>query len=193
MILRRWENGVPSSSSTHVATKASGIEKAEDLVGKVVAFEEPFSTSGYVLTAGTLIQQGFDLVEVERPDAIAGPGKIGYYFSLAEENTIEFLLQGRVAAGGMSLQDYERISDEVKPQLITFGETITVPNQLVSVRPGMDPELVEKITQLMIDVDDSQEGRRLLRRMKRSKFDLLPLESEAALADLKGLMELATR
>lgn len=192
VILRRWKSDVYSSSSTHVATKASGIEKVEDLVGKVVAFEEQFSTAGYVLPAGTLIQQGFNLVEVKTPDAIVEPDQIGYYFSLDEENSVELLLQGRVAAGGMSLQDYERIPDEVKQQLIMFGETITVPRQLVSVRPGLEPQLVEQIRQLMISLDDSEEGRLLLRNMKRSRFDLLPPDSEIALADLRVLMELIT-
>ena len=139
VILRRWKGGVHSCASAHVATKACGIVKAEDLLGKVVAFEEPFSTSGYVLPAGKLIQLGFNLVEVKMPDAVVEPGQIGYYFSLDDENSVELLLQGRVAARGISLQDYEKLSDEIKEQSNVFGETVTVPRHLVSVSPGMEP------------------------------------------------------
>ena len=101
-------------------------------------------------------------------------------------------LQGRVAAGGMSVQDYEKTPDKTQAQLTVFGETLAVPRQLVSVRPGLDPEFVEKIKQLMIGLVDTEEGQLLLKNMKRSRFDLLPPESEPALDDLRVLMELIT-
>ena len=71
----------------------------DDFVGKVLAFEDPYSTSGFLLPAGTLVQQGFTLREVSRPDANVAPGEIGYYFALDEENTVELLLRGLVAGG----------------------------------------------------------------------------------------------
>jgi len=193
VILRRWKGDLHSYSSKFVATKASGIEKAEDLLGHVVAFEESFSTSGYLLPAGTLIRNGFVLVEVKTPDAKVASHQIGYYFSLDHKNSVELLMQGRVAAAGMSLQDFDQFPGEVKDMLTLFGETMAVPRQLVSVRPDMEPNLVEKMQQLMIGLDDTDEGRLLLKNMNRSRFDMLPPEAESALADLGALMELVTR
>ena len=188
VILRRWKNGVHSYTSIFVANKSSGIQEVEELLGKVVAFEEPFSTSGYILPAGTLVDLGFNLVEVKVPDAIVKSGEIGYYFSSDDENSIELLMQGRVGAAGMSVGDYEKNPDEIKAQLAVFGKTVTVPRQLVSVRPGMEPELVEKIQRLMIRLDDTEESRLLLKKLKRSKFDLLPPEAE-----VRTLMDLTSQ
>lgn len=109
-----------------------------------------------------------------------------------EDNTIELLLQGRVAAGGMPLGDWEELPGEIEEQLTVFGATVTVPRQLVSARPGMEPELVVKLQLLMIGPDDTEAGQHLLGSMKRSRFDMPPLKSETALADSRQLMELTT-
>ena len=50
-----------------MALKDSGLNGVEDLVGKIVAFEEPHSTSGFVLPAGTLVQRGYRLRELDAP------------------------------------------------------------------------------------------------------------------------------
>ena len=57
-------------------------------MGKVVVFEELYSTSGFILPAGTLIKKGFKLREVSGPDEDVSPNEIGYFFSRDEENTI---------------------------------------------------------------------------------------------------------
>ena len=84
----RGKKDVHPDSSTYGANQASGIEKAEDLAGKVASIEEPFATSGYVLPAGTLIRHGVNRVEADIPDATVEPGLIGYYFSLGDKNFI---------------------------------------------------------------------------------------------------------
>ncbi len=136
-IARRWKQRAPTYWSTYVTLKGNGIDSTADFVGKIVAFEEPHSTSGFVLPAGTLIQMGFTLVEVSSPDATVRPDEIGYFFTRDEENTIELILQGRVAGGGISNQDLEELPTGLKERLTSFERTITVPRQLVSVRPGM--------------------------------------------------------
>ena len=194
VILRRWKQGDPEYWSTYIVLRGNGIESVEDFVGGVVAFEEPDSTSGFILPAGTLIQRGFDLTEVNGPDAPVASGEIGYLFSRDEENTIELVLSGQVAGGGISNQDYEGLPVELQQQLIALDRTITVPRQLVSIRPGLDPELVNQIRDLLIGLERTEEGKQILVSLKKTKkFDVLPPDSEAALGELKGLMELVLR
>ena len=71
-------------------------------MGKAVGFEELYSTPGFILPAGTLIKKGFRLREVSGPDEDVSPNEIGYFFSREEENTIELVLNGQVAAGGIT-------------------------------------------------------------------------------------------
>ena len=193
VILRRWKSDVPEYWSTFIVRRDSGIDGVEDFVAKVVAFEEPYSTSGFVLPAGTLIQRGFHLKQVSGPDQSIGPEEIGYFFSLDEENTLELVLQGQVAGGGVSNQDYQKLPGEIMDQLVALDRTITVPRQLVSVRPGLDPARSQRIRDLLIGLDRTQEGRVLLEGLKNTKkFDEVPPESQEALVRLSELMGLVS-
>ena len=194
IILRRWKQQSHEYWSTYVVRKDSGITSVDGLVGNVLVFEEPYSTSGFILPAGTLIQRGFNLREVGSAEAEVRPDEIGYFFSQDEENTIELVLSGKVHAGGVSNQDYQGLPQELMDQLLRFDRTITVPRQLVSVRPGMDPGMVTKIQDLLAGLDQTEEERRMLEDLKKtSKFDSLPAESQASLGRLEELMELVTR
>ena len=194
IISRRWKGESATYWSTFVVRRDSSIRRVEDFVGKVVAFEEPYSTSGFVLPAGTLIQRGFSLVEVSGPDAAIGSDEIGYLFSLDEENTIELILEGRVAGGGVSNQDYEKLPPELMDRLVRFDRTITVPRQLVSVRPGLDPQLVVKIQHLLVGLEQSEHGRELLQSLKKTtRFDSISSDTQASLEELEVLMKLVAK
>ena len=191
VILRRWEKGQAEYWSVYLAHRESGITQVEDFVGKMVAIEEPHSTSGFVLPIGTLIEQGFVVGEATGPAATVAPNEVGYFFARDEENMIELLLQQRVAGAGFSNQDYDKLPPEIKEQLTVFGSTIVVPRQLVSVRAGLDPDIASRVTQVLSDMDQSESGREVLEGFKKTKkFDRLPEESEQAILRLKVLMDL---
>ena len=191
VILRRWKQADAVYWNVYIARAGSGVSTAEDFVGKITAFEEPYSTSGYVLPAGTLIRRGFTLTRVEGPGAEPHQDAIGYFFSRDEENTIELVLQGQVAGGGISNQDYEALPEELKEKIIAFDQTVSVPRQLVSVRPGLEPGLVDKVRAVLIGLDRTPEGLSLLEGLKDTKkFDDLPSDSESSLQELRELMGL---
>jgi phosphonate transport system substrate-binding protein len=194
IVARRWRDGAGAYWSVYIARRDSGITRVEDFVGKVVAFEEPFSTSGFALPAGTLIQRGFKLKEIPKPDSQVAPNEIGYFFSQDEENTIALVLQRQAAAGGVSNQDYDELPAELKEQLVAFSPTISVPRQLVSVRPGLDPALVKKAKELLFGLDQTEEGLQILKTFsKTEKIDALPSDSAAALNELQVLMKLVAK
>lgn len=193
IVLRRWKEGVVEYWSRFIARKDGGISRVGDFKGSVIAFEEPRSTSGFLLPAGTLIQRGFILTEVSGPGAQIAAGEIGYYFSRDEENTVELVLRAGVAGGGISKDDYQELPPAIMDQLVVFDRTITVPRQLVSVRAGLDPELVSRIQTLLIELDQTEDGLALLEGLKRTKkFDLLPPESKDSLQELRELMTLVS-
>lgn len=191
VILRRWKNEALEYHSLFVSLRNRGVAGPEDLVGKVVAFEEPHSTSGFVLPAGSLASTGYILREVDSPDADVGPDEIGYVFSRDEENTIEFVLAGMVAAGGISDIDLEELPPEISERLIAWNQTLSVPRQLVSVRPGLQSEFIDAIKELMIGLEATPEGRALMDGLKSTKrFDPLPGESLESLRQLREYMKL---
>ena len=193
LILRGWKQSDAEYWSTYIARRDNGIESVEDLVGGVVAFEDPFSTSGFILPAGTLVQREFNLREVNGPGALVANDEIAYFFSRDEENTVELVLSGRVSGGGISNQDYDALPTEFQQQLVELEQTITAPRQLVSVRPGLDPELVSEISGLLIGLEQTVEGAQILERLKKTKrFDALPLDSKPALGELETLIKLVS-
>ena len=77
VILVRWKDGEASYSSTFIVLRDSGIDSLDDLKGRVVAFEEPHSTSGFVLPAGTLADMGYDIAELATPDSPLSGDSVG--------------------------------------------------------------------------------------------------------------------
>ena len=193
IVLRRWKQGQPEYWSTFIALRGNGVTSFADLPGTIIAFEEPHSTSGFVLPAGTLVDRGYDITPIESADDFVAPGEIGYLFTWDEENIIENILRGRVAAGGISNLDYDELPEDLKDRIVSFGRTISVPRQLVSVRAGLDPTVALEVRELLLGLNQTEEGRLLLEGLKKtSKFDPLPPGSESALEELKTLMELVS-
>ncbi len=194
VILRRWKEEVPTYWSVYVANRGSGISTVEGFVGKVIAFEEPYSTSGFLLPAGTLVSRGFKLREVEGPDTEVAADEIGYFFSGDEENTMELILQNKIAGGAASNADYDELTEPFKEQIISFDKTMIVARQLVSARPGLDPDLVEAVRKLLVGLWEHDEGREILEALSKTvKFDRLPPDAEVWLAELTEFMRVLPR
>jgi ABC-type phosphate/phosphonate transport system substrate-binding protein len=58
LLLRRWKGGLGEYRSLIFTNKESGIARLEDLRGKIIAFEDPGSTSGYFLPKLLLLKTG---------------------------------------------------------------------------------------------------------------------------------------
>lgn len=82
----------------------------------------------------------------------------------------------------------------MKAKIVSIGQTISVPRQLVSVRPGLDPKLVSKIGELLMGLDQTEDGRLILEHLKNTKkFDELPPGSSSDLEEVKELIKLVSR
>src|SRR6185503_10062521 len=62
LLLRRWKGGIAEYRSLIFTRKENGIARLEDLRGKIIAFEDPGSTSGYFLPKLLLLKKGFSVV-----------------------------------------------------------------------------------------------------------------------------------
>jgi ABC-type phosphate/phosphonate transport system substrate-binding protein len=69
LLLRRWKGGMSEYRSVIFTSKASRITRLEDLRGKMIAFEDPGSTSGYFLPKLLLFEKRFRVAE--KPDLSA--------------------------------------------------------------------------------------------------------------------------
>ena len=159
IILRRWVRDQPEYWSLFLTHKDSGLQGPGGLDGRTVAFQERHSTTGFLLPVHTLIERGYQIRTVSEPARRTPPGQIGCFFSGDEENSIQLLLTNAVAAAVVSNQDFEELPSQLKKNLRILDSTPSVPRQLVSVRPGLDPALVGRIRQLLLRLTDEDRAR----------------------------------
>jgi len=137
-ILIREKKGVRVYNSVIFVKKSSSIKRLRDLKGKVITFEDPTSTSSYLLPRGILENAGLTLEQSRRPIV----GKVAYYFSKDDVNTIAQVKAGRRAkAGGIKRTALKGKSGfrMLKPQ------SVYVPRHIVLVRKGVSYKKLKKV------------------------------------------------
>ncbi len=195
--LLRWKEGVSQYHSIFIVKSNSSINTLNDFVGKTIAFEAPESTSGYLLPKAYLVQKGFNLVGESTESYLAqtepiidsnglnindssinwpstsssndGNNTIRYVFAREDQNIPLWVVEGKVDIGVISNVDFEQETYEsVKSQLKIVDRTIDVPRHVVSHRSEMDPALVQKIKNVLLNMDKDPEGVEILRNFENS-------------------------
>ena len=72
ILLRRWAQGAPEYWSLFVTASENGLSSLDELHGSSIALQEEYSTSGFLLPAGTLAEKGFELKRVGGPETRTG-------------------------------------------------------------------------------------------------------------------------
>jgi phosphonate transport system substrate-binding protein len=180
VLLRRWKGGKSEYRSLIAAQRDAGIDRLQDLRGKIIAFEDPESTSGYFLPKLFLQRSGFKLVEAAGPSAAVAQTEVGYVFAKDQQTLIEWILGKRVAAGALSDDDYESLEETRKSRLNVLAQTELLPRHLVSVRKDLPAEMTERLNRVLRAMHENPEGQKILAQTDgTTKFDLLPGGEEA--------------
>ena len=175
LLLRRWQRGKPEYQSLIFAKRNSGINRLDDLRGKIVVFEDPESTSGYFLPKFFLLRNGFKLSEKNRLDAGVAPGEIGYVFASSQEKLVDWVLTKQAAGGAFSDDDYAKLDDKTKAEVSVLAQTERLPRHLVSIRKDMAPALADRLRAILLAMSEDDEGRKILQKTgETTKFDMLP-------------------
>ncbi|MDJ0705994.1 MAG: phosphate/phosphite/phosphonate ABC transporter substrate-binding protein [Leptolyngbyaceae cyanobacterium MO_188.B28] len=190
-ILRRWKKGVEEYHTVIFTRSDSGVKTLDDLKGQMIAFEDPSSTSGYMLPLSHLVEAGLQPVEKPTAEAIVDQANVGYVFSYEDENTIQWTLTGRVTAAAVGAPDFLEIPAETRQQLTVLAETEPLPRQVVMISPTLTPEEVASIKTALLSMDESEEGQAVLSAFERTtQFDSFPEGSDQALNRMRELYEL---
>lgn len=187
-LLRQWKGGDATYSSVIFTRADSGVSTLDELRGQRIAFEQPSSTTAFFLPTFALFDAGLLPIALQAPEAFVAPDRVGYVFSDADSNTIQWVISGKVTAGATSNQDYRDIPEETRQQLKVLYETPMVPRQLVLARTGLEPELRERIASLLIALSSHPDGEAILQAFEgTARFDALPPE---VLDELKRFEEM---
>jgi phosphonate transport system substrate-binding protein len=175
LLLRRWKSGMAEYRGLILGKKDSEVNRLEQLRGKMIAFEDPGSTSGYFLPKVLLLKKGFRLSEKPSLDAKIGPQEIGYVFASTNANVVNLVLSRQVAAGAFSDDDYGALDGTKKAEIIILAQTELFPRHLVSVRKDLNPLVKNRLKELLLAMNQAEEGRSIMQQTDNTtKFDLLP-------------------
>lgn len=187
--LRRWKDGVVSYHSIILVPADSGIESLDDLRGRRIGFQEPDSTSGYLLPAGLLRRNGIAMRELASGDDMPAADELGFVFTGDDKNTLIWIHQGRIDAAATDPQRFAELERAQPGRFRALARSIDVPRQ-VGVHSGdLDPELVGRLVEILTEMDQTEEGRAVLRKFKDTeRFDQFPDGVEATFGPIYELI-----
>ena len=175
LLLRRWKGGMAEYHALIFTTRNGETKRLEDLRGKIIAFEDPGSTSGHFLPKFYLSKRGFKLSQKSQVGANVAAGEVGYIFAYSQDKLVDWVLAKQVAAGAFSNDDYATLDERKKSELTILAETDSLPRHVVSVRRDLAPALVNRLEKILLSMHQDDAGRLILQRTDgTTKFEALP-------------------
>jgi phosphonate transport system substrate-binding protein len=144
------------------AVKNGGVVGLEDLVGKVIAFDSPVSTFGYLLPKLVLASKGASLRRCDSASEAVVGERVGYVFSGDDENTIAWVLRGKVAAGAMRSDLFARRADGLSDRLGVVYRSVSLPAEVVALRATLPSTVASRLVTLITEMDGDEDGRKVL-------------------------------
>jgi phosphonate transport system substrate-binding protein len=191
IILRRWKFGVEKYNAVIFASKESGITSIDQLAGEIIVMDAPYSTSGYLLPAVHLMENGLMLNGKSNYNQPVASNEVGFVFSYDDENTLQWVLNGFASAG--VVDDYRfdvAFPADVTANLVVLARTETTPRQVVVASASLGEPLIEAIKTALIGMDESEAGQTALKSFLTTKFDEFPEGIDVAMKRMREMMEI---
>jgi phosphonate transport system substrate-binding protein len=184
LLLRRWKARKGEYRSILFTHKDNKISRLEDLRGKIIGFESPFSSTGYFLPKINLLDRGLRLTAKRHASDAVKPDEIGYVFTRYDSKTILQVLNRALAAGATDDEKFNVTARNVDTLKILY-ESGSFPRHMVSHRADLPTKLVTRIKETLLQMSSSDEGFQALKAFENTtRFDEIPqrdLDSAAAL------------
>ncbi|NRB81191.1 MAG: phosphate/phosphite/phosphonate ABC transporter substrate-binding protein [Saccharospirillaceae bacterium] len=188
IVLSRWKKGVEKYHSVIFVRRDSDIRSIFDLKNKIIAFEEPFSTSSYYIPKASILQESLLMKELSSRHQAIPEDEIGYVFSDDDVNTVTWVRKKLVDAGAINDITFNSLKDKFKDSLRIIFNSIEVPRQVVNFRIGMDSKLEEALIEVLISMSENEYGKEQLKAFENTKrFDRFTKSIEETMLPLRNL------
>jgi phosphonate transport system substrate-binding protein len=191
LVLRRWRGGDPEYYTVIFARADQGLRSLKDLKGHMIAVQDEYSTSAYMLPLAYLIEAKLKPTAKPSPDSPVAPDEVGYTNSNSDDNTLQWVISGKIAAGATDNRSYEKIPEETRKQLVLLAQTEKIPRGVVVFSSAMDLYFADAVKAVLQQMDNNDEGKTVLNNLQSTtRFDELPGGEDDALARTKVLADL---
>jgi phosphonate transport system substrate-binding protein len=193
ILLRKWKKDVYEYRSVFFALAGRDIEKLDDLKGKVIALEDPASTSAFYYPAYALIMRGLKLIKLDSVREKAPADAVGFVFSREEINIATLVHKKIVDAGAFSSDDWmkeDHLPMRYRNNFTIFHRTPKIIRALEMVRKNLDPAIRQRLMEVLLAANDNPAAAPYLRAYQRTrKFDKLTEAQKTAVYDLRHLIK----
>ncbi len=180
--------GATRYHSLFFVRRDSPVQSLQDLAGRSVAFQSPYSTSAYYLPAVQLLEEGESLELLLSPMDKPAPDRVGYVFARTELNVTTWVHKRLVDAGVLSNLDWvnpARMPPAFVQDFRVVGRSGDVPRALMLARRGLDPKVEARLREvLMAAAQDPDAGDALRRFIDTVRFVPIGEEDRRALEHL---------
>jgi phosphonate transport system substrate-binding protein len=183
-MLRRWRKGVAEYRAEIIVLTESPVRSLEDLHGRVIAFDDPDSTTGHLLPRAMLVASGLKIELLNRSVDPVDPGKVGAVFTMSDKGSILSLFEGRVAAAATDPLYIAKIEEERPGSVRSIAHSVTVPRHVVMRSVTLPEYRAAQIAGILTAMHESQEGQAVLEVSRTGRFDAFPDGIEATFAPL---------
>lgn len=182
----KFKEGVKEYKAIIVVRKDSGIDSLDQLKGRIIAFEDPDSTSAFRVPLIELKKAGLELAESRtRP---ADRKVLNYRFSGSEQNSSALLYREAVDAIALSDKDWER-GDNVprfqREQFRIIHSSPAIPRAIEVVRSSMRQETKNRLQKTLLNLHKDTDNSGIMKAYhKTSEFGSVSGETLGYLQEL---------
>ena len=162
-VARGEKNGISTYDAYVIAKKDSGIESMEDLRNKRFAYVDINMTSGYLFPAYLLRSLGHD------PDNFFRAAS----FLKTTPDVVDSVISGNFDGGAVKSLDFNALIEkdpEVQNKINVISRGGSYPNNTFMLSVDFDDQTATKIQNLLLNMNDSEEGRPILETMNIDRF-----------------------
>jgi phosphonate transport system substrate-binding protein len=183
-------DGATRYHSVFFVRRDSTIQDLDDLRGRSVAFQNPYSTSAYYLPASMLLDAGLRIEPLLSPADKAAPDAVGYLFARTELNITTWVHKRLVDAGVVSNLDWanpQRMPPAFARDFRILAKSRDVPRAIILTRGGMQPQVQARLRQVLEEAAQDPDAGEVMRRfIGTSRFVPVAAADRRALDQLAG-------
>lgn len=153
-----WRKGVRTYHTLFFVRRDSAIQSLAELKGKTIAFEDPYSTSAFIMPRAELALQGLTVV----PKAQASANSIGYVFAEQELNQAFLVAEKRTDAGAFNNNDWDKLPAKLQAELRIIHRTRPIPRWLACFSPRAPARLRQAVESALLGMEGQPEGLKAL-------------------------------
>lgn len=150
-LLSEVYRGYPSYSGRVFVRRDSGINTLADLRGRDIAFADPVSESGYIYPLDLFVREG---LFTGARDAGQFFGRT--FFAGGYQQAMQAMANGLVDAAGASQYADLLLTPAQQAEIKFIGESEQIPSHAVIARPGLDADLQERFTAIMLSLNEPE-------------------------------------